>query len=63
MSKAKIISGYLRRQAPMLPFTLALTLAITIGLIDYLTGDEITIDPFYSIPICSSCGLGIETWQ
>jgi signal transduction histidine kinase len=33
------------------PFILALALAVTVGLIDYLTGDEITIDPFYSIPI------------
>ena len=35
----------------MLPFILALALAITMGLIDYLTGDEITVDPFYAIPI------------
>jgi signal transduction histidine kinase len=51
MSRAKIIAGYLRRQSPVWPFILALALAVTVGLIDYLTGDEITIDPFYSIPI------------
>ena len=51
MSKAKIIARYLRRQPVVLPFILALALTIAIGLIDYLTGDEITVDPFYSIPI------------
>ena len=35
----------------MVPFIIALALAITVGLIDYLTGDEISFDPFYSIPI------------
>ncbi len=51
MSRAKFIARYLRRQSPGRPFILALALAVTVGLIDYLTGDEITIDPFYSIPI------------
>ena len=50
MSKAKVIAKYLRRQSVMLPFILALALVILIGLIDYLTG-EITVDPFYPIPI------------
>ena len=51
MSRAKFIARYLRRQSPGRPFILALALAVTVGSIDYLTGDEITIDPFYSIPI------------
>jgi signal transduction histidine kinase len=51
MSKAEIIARYLRRQSAAWLFILALALAITIGLIDYLTGDEVTVDPFYSIPI------------
>src|SRR6516165_9947253 len=51
MSKAKIIARHLRGQPPVLPFVLALALAITIGLTDYLTGDEIAIEPFYSMPI------------
>jgi hypothetical protein len=51
MSRAKIIARYLRRQSSVWPFILALALAVTVGLIDYLTGDEISIDPFYSIPI------------
>jgi len=33
------------------PFFLALALVILMGLIDYLTGDEITVDLFYAIPI------------
>src|SRR4029077_2808540 len=51
MSRAKIIARYLRRQSSVWPFILALAFAVTFGLIDYLTGNEITIDPFYSIPI------------
>ena len=35
----------------MWPFFLALALVILMGLIDYLTGDEITVDLFYAIPI------------
>src|SRR5262249_40255312 len=49
MSQAEMISRYLGRQSA--PFILALALAVTVGLVDYLTGDEITIDPFYSLPI------------
>src|SRR5271165_6674925 len=51
MSKAEIIARYLRRQSLVWLFIQTLALAITIGLIDYLTGDEVTVDPFYSIPI------------
>jgi signal transduction histidine kinase len=51
MSKAKIIAKYLRRQSVALAFILALALVILMGLIDYLTGPEITVDPFYAIPI------------
>jgi signal transduction histidine kinase len=41
----------LRRQSLVWLFIQALALTITIGLIDYFTGDEVTVDPFYSIPI------------
>jgi len=51
MSKAEIIARYLRRQSLVWLFIQALALTITIGLIDYLTGNEVTVDPFYSIPI------------
>src|ERR1700731_624842 len=51
MSKSKIIARYLRRQSLVWLFIQALALSIAIGLIDYLTGDEVTVDPFYSIPI------------
>jgi signal transduction histidine kinase len=51
MSKAEIIARYLRRQSLVWVFIQALALTITIGLIDYVTGDEVTVDPFYSIPI------------
>ena len=51
MSKSKIIARYLRRQSLVWLFIQAIALTITIGLIDYLTGDEVTVDPFYSIPI------------
>jgi len=51
MSKAEIIARYLRRQSLVWLFIQALALTITIGLIDYLTGNEVTVDPLYSIPI------------
>src|ERR1700722_20153353 len=51
MSKVEVIGGYLRRQSGAWVFALACALTITIGLIDYLTGNEVTVDPFYSIPI------------
>src|ERR1700730_12512405 len=51
MSKAEIIARYLRRQSRVWLFIQALALMIAIGLIDYLTGAEVTVDPFYSIPI------------
>jgi signal transduction histidine kinase len=51
MSKAKSIDSYFRRQSLVSLFIHALALTITIGLIDYLTGNEVTVDPFYSIPI------------
>ena len=51
MSKAEIIARYWRRQSLVRLFIQAVALTITIGLIDYLTGYEVTVDPFYSIPI------------
>jgi signal transduction histidine kinase len=58
MSKAKIIARYLRRQSSVWPFILALLLAAAVGLIDYLTGDEITVDLFYAIPILLMVWVG-----
>jgi signal transduction histidine kinase len=58
MSKAEIIARYLRRQSRVWLFIQALALTITIGLIDYLTGDEVTVDPFYSIPILLMAWFG-----
>jgi hypothetical protein len=46
MSKAEIIASYLRRQSLVWLVTHALALTITIGLIDYFTGNEVTVDPF-----------------
>jgi signal transduction histidine kinase len=51
MSKPEIIARYGRRQSLGWLFIQVLALTITIGLIDYLTGDEVTVDPFYSVPI------------
>jgi signal transduction histidine kinase len=51
MSKVETITNYLRRQSLTWHFFLALALTIAIGLVDYLTGNEVTVDPFYSIPI------------
>src|SRR6266481_7015963 len=51
MSKLESIARYLKRQSHVWLFIQSLALVITIGFIDYLTGDEVTLDPFYSIPI------------
>jgi signal transduction histidine kinase len=51
MSMVVIIAKYLRKQSLVWLFIQALALTSTIGLIDYLTGNEVTVDPFYSIPI------------
>ena len=51
MSKTEIIARYLRGQSLVWLFIQALALTIAVGLIDYLTGKELTVDPFYSIPI------------
>jgi signal transduction histidine kinase len=45
------IAAFLRRQSRFQLFVEVFALGIVIGLIDYLTGYEVTIYPFYSIPI------------
>src|SRR5260370_37867221 len=51
MSKVESIARYLRRQSRVWLFIQSVALTITIGFIDFLTGNELTLDPFYSIPI------------
>jgi len=45
------IASFLRKQSHVSLFIEALALAAAIGFIDYLTGYEVTVFPFYSIPI------------
>jgi signal transduction histidine kinase len=45
------IAKFLRKQSQASLFIEALLLAAVIGFIDYITGPEVTIFPFYSIPI------------
>ena len=45
------IASFLRKQSHVSLFIEALVLAAAIGFIDYLTGYEVTVFPFYSIPI------------
>jgi signal transduction histidine kinase len=45
------IANFLRKQSQVSLFIEALVLAAVVGLIDYITGYEVTIFPFYSIPI------------
>ena len=45
------IANFLRKQSHASLFIEALALAAAIGFIDYLTGYEVTVFPFYSIPI------------
>ena len=51
MSHVKRFANFLRTQSHAWLFIEALALAIIIGFIDYLTGYEVTVWPFYSIPI------------
>ena len=51
MSQVEPLANFLRTQSRTWLFIEALALAIIIGFIDYLTGYEVTIWPFYSIPI------------
>ncbi|HYY29128.1 MAG TPA: sensor histidine kinase [Chthoniobacterales bacterium] len=45
------IANFLRKQSQISLFIEALVLAAAIGFVDYITGYEVTIFPFYSIPI------------
>jgi len=45
------IGTFLRRQSRLQLFAEVLALGIVVGVIDYLTGYDVTIYPFYSIPI------------
>jgi signal transduction histidine kinase len=45
------IANFFRKQSHASLFIQALALAAAIGFIDYLTGYEVTVFPFYSIPI------------
>jgi signal transduction histidine kinase len=51
MSQAEFIVKYWKGQSLFWHFVQALALTAAIGLVDYCTGSEITVDPFYSIPI------------
>jgi signal transduction histidine kinase len=51
MSHVERLANFLRTQSRTWLFVEALALAIIIGFIDYVTGYEVTIWPFYSIPI------------
>jgi signal transduction histidine kinase len=51
MSKVERLANILRTQSRTWLFIEALALAIIVGFIDYVTGYEVTIWPFYSIPI------------
>ena len=58
MRKAESIARYLKRQSQVSISIHALALLIAIGVADYLTGDELAIDPFYAIPILSVTWFG-----
>ena len=45
------VTVYLRRQSPAFSITLGLLLTLVIGILDYLTGTELSISIFYLIPI------------
>jgi signal transduction histidine kinase len=51
ISQVKRFVSFLRTQSRFWLFVEALALALVIAVVDYLTGYEITVYPFYSIPI------------
>ena len=51
MSHMERLASFLRTQSRTCLFIEALALAIIVGFIDYLTGYEVTVWPFYSIPV------------
>src|SRR5260370_19230221 len=51
MSQVEAVGSFVRTQSRAWLFIEALALAIIVGFIDYLTGYEVTVWPFYSIPI------------
>ena len=51
MSKAESIVRHLHRQSRVWLFIHGLALLIAIGLADYLTGDTLSLDPFYCVPV------------
>lgn len=58
MRKVESIARYLHRQSQVWIFIYALALSIAIGVADYLTGDELALDPFYAIPILLAVWFG-----
>ncbi len=58
MSRLEFIIKYWRRRSLTWHFIEALGLTAVIGLIDYFTGNEVTVDPFYSIPILLTVWFG-----
>ena len=58
MRKAESIARYLHRQSQVWLFIHALAILIAIGVADYLTGDELALDPFYAIPILLAVWFG-----
>ncbi len=52
------IGTFLRRQSRLQLFAEVLALGIVVGVIDYLTGYNVTIYPFYSIPILAMVWFG-----
>ena len=51
MSIVESIARYLRRQSRCWLFIQSLALTMAIAFVDYLSGAEVTVEPFYSIPI------------
>src|ERR1700746_2089356 len=51
MSYVEPLANFLRTQSRTWLFIEAIALAVIVGFIDYVTGYEVTIWPFYSIPI------------
>jgi len=60
MSRRESILSFLRQQSKGWIFVQALALVALIGLVDFITGYEVTFFPFYSIPILLTVFFGSQ---
>jgi len=62
MNQMDRLSRFLKQQSRIWLYSEALTLTIAIAFVDYITGPEVSIYPFYSMPILLMIWFGDMPW-